>query len=253
MTRLPVLLSIPHGGFRTPDELKERVFLAQDQIFDDSDAVTRDIYDLKDKVIEVISTEIARAFVDMNRATDARPPKDRDGIVKSVTCYEVPIYREGKEPGDRLIATLIKKYYEPYHKKIQEAVKRQGIELALDCHSMAETPPPISPDRGKKRPSICFGNNQGKSCSEEMTKKLAHCFRETFSLGPSEIAINRPFSGGYITHTYGQKPLPWIQIVINRQLYLNSPWFDQQSLSVANERLEELNKKFETALRLFFA
>jgi N-formylglutamate deformylase len=253
MIQLPVILSIPHSGFKTPEELKQRVFLTQDQIFDDSDAFTFDIYNLKDKVAEVISTDIARAFVDLNRAVDDRPPQNPDGVVKTLTCYEVPVYRKTMEPGEKLIAELLKKYYEPYHRKIREAVKEQGIVLGLDCHSMAETPPPISPDHGKKRPSICLGNGQGKSCSEEMTKKLAHCFREAFDLGPAEVAINRPFSGGYITRTYGQNPLPWIQIEMNRRLYLSPPWFNQQGLSVTKQRLEELNRSFEAALRLFFS
>ena len=252
MAELPVVLSIPHGGFHTPEELKGRVFLEQDQIFEDGDASTIDIYNLQGKIVDVIYTEIARVFVDLNRAPDDRPPHNPDGVVKSVTCYEVPVYRKGKELNEQLIDTLLGKYYEPYHEKIQKAVQQTGIELAFDCHSMAETPPPISPDYGKYRPSICLGNVQGNSCSDEVTKKLAHCFREAFGLDPSEVEINRPFSGGYITRTYGQNPVPWIQVEMNRKLYLNHPWFDEQSLSVKQERLRELNKMFESALTMFF-
>lgn len=253
MTKLPVFLSIPHGGFHTPEILKGRVFLQQDQIFEDGDASTIDIYNLTGKVAGVVYTDIARVFVDLNRSPDDRPPHNPDGVVKSVTCYEVPVYRKGKELNEQLINTLLSTYYEPYHKKIQKAMQQPGLELGLDCHSMAETPPPISPDHGKHRPSICLGNVQGNSCSEEMTKKLARCFREAFELASSEIAINRPFSGGYITRTYGNKPVPWIQVEMNRKLYLSKPWFDPQSLSIKAERLKDLNKMFERALTLFFS
>ena len=43
----------------------------------------------------------------------------------------------------------------------------------------------------------------------------------------NEISINDPFHGGHITKTYGNKPVPWIQVEMNRDLYLTEPWFDQ--------------------------
>lgn len=69
----------------------------------------------------------------------------------------------------------------------------------------------------------------------------------------SEIKLNDPFHGGYITKTYGNNPIPWIQIEMNRDMYLLKPWFDENSLDIESDHLERLNKKFEKSLKMFFS
>jgi formiminoglutamase len=84
-------------------------------------------------------------------------------------------------------------------------------------------------DAGKARPLICLGNNGDRrgrakkgsisTCSTEWITILAHMFKEEFLLD-SEVAINYPFSGGFISNAhYWHKGIPWIQIEINRSLY----------------------------------
>jgi formiminoglutamase len=90
MRQIPVFISIPHGGTNTPPELINRVCIQPKDIFDDPAPFTREIYDLEPWVLEVIDTDIARAFVDLNRAPDDLPPKNPDGIIKSMTCYKKP-------------------------------------------------------------------------------------------------------------------------------------------------------------------
>ena len=71
---LPLLISVPHGGDGVPAEVAGRVAISDDDLFDDGDAFTRDIYDVRDDVISWFGASIARAFVDLNRAPDDRPP-----------------------------------------------------------------------------------------------------------------------------------------------------------------------------------
>lgn len=253
MSQFPVLLCIPHSGQNIPNELKERVVISKQEIFEDSDAFTKEIYDLGSKVFQVISTEYARAFVDMNRNLDDLPPKIPDGLIKSMTCYEKQIYEKGKEPDDELIKKLISNYYDPYHTKIQTAIKNPDLKLALDCHSMANIAPGISPDVGKQRPLVCLGNCFDKTCSRETISKLAKCFEKAFELPSEEVKINDPFTGKYTTLTYGLKPIPWIHVELNRKLFLDKPWFDKNSLSIDKSRLKDLNNKFEKSLDLFFS
>lgn len=249
---LPLLISIPHGGFRIPEELEGRVSLQPEDMLDDSDAYTLDIYDLRANVSGFVSTEIARAFVDLNREVSDRPPQNPDGVVKSLTCYGKPVYKEGLEPDERLIERLVERYYEPYHAAIRAASKDHRIELALDCHSMAAEGPAISPDVGKKRPALCLGNAHGRACQPEIIERLADCMRRAFSLKEEEVTINLPFAGGHITRTYGGNPLPWIQVEMSRALYLSPPWFDRSTLTIDQSRLLQLNRIFESALRMFF-
>lgn len=227
MKPLPVLLSIPHGGNRIPEELKDRLCIEPADLFDDGDAYTQEIYDLGKKVMSIIGTNIARAFVDVARAPCERPPTNLDGVVKIATCHGCPIYAPGREPGPRLIRKLLTNYYYPYHIRLLEAQRQQGLELALDCHSMARVGTAISPDPGLRRPMICLSNQRGITCSREMIKALAGCFCRAFSLPEKEVAINWPFAGGYITRNNGIYSLSWVQVDINRALYLEKPWFDR--------------------------
>jgi formiminoglutamase len=254
MNKLPVLLSIPHGGEEIPPELQDRIILSSNDILEDIDAFTRDIYDLGGIVFHVISSKIARTFVDLNRKPDDLPPDNPDGVVKSHTCYGKVIYQSGLEPNDTLTKKLLDKYYFPYHQEIQGILEDKGISiaLALDCHSMAAIPPKISPDRGKKRPLVCLGNGNYRTCSQATIKKLANCFQRTFSLNTKEISINKPFAGGYITRTYGEHSIPWIQVELNRILYLDQSSVHKKNIVKDSTRIKEIHQKFEHAMRLFF-
>ena len=46
--------------------------------------------------------------------------------------------------------------------------------------------------------------------------------------------------------------VPWLQVEINRDLYLSERWFDYETLSMKTERLQELNTMFKkTVVSLF--
>ena len=252
MSKLPVLLSIPHGGTRKPEELEGHLSITNKDLFDDSDPFVTELYDLGDKVKRVIKTDIARAFVDLNRSLQDMPPQNPDGLIKSKTCYEKPIYIKGREPDDSLRNMLIEMYYKPYHETIQKSISELDLQLCLDCHSMADIAPSISPDRNQmKRPKFCLSNNDGQASSDEMMELLASCLSESFGIERKDISLNEPFHGGHITKMYGNNPIPWIQIEMNRDLYLSGEWFDDKTLNIDKGRLSELNEMFEDALVKF--
>jgi N-formylglutamate amidohydrolase len=85
---LPLLISVPHAGIQVPPEIEHLNLLAVDQIIKDGDGGAREIFDFKDDVAAFITTEIARAFLDMNRPEDDR---SSDGVVKTETIYQEPI------------------------------------------------------------------------------------------------------------------------------------------------------------------
>ena len=253
MNKLPVLLSIPHGGTKRPPELDGHLCITERDKFDDSDPFVVEIYDLEDKVQRVIKTGIARAFVDLNRSLQDLPPKNPDGLIKSSTCHEKPIYIKGREPDDPLTKMLIETYYKPYHRQIQKAISELDLQLCIDCHSMAEFAPSISPDKNMTaRPLFCISNQDGKTSSLEMIELLAECICKSFSIDEKDVKLNEPFKGGHITRTYGNNPIPWIQVEMNRNQYLSEPWFDDKTMTMDQSRLEDLSKMFEGALNLFF-
>lgn len=254
MKKLPVLLSIPHGGTQRPPELDSHLSITDKDLFDDSDPFVIEIYDLGSKVEGVVKTNIARSFVDLNRSLQDLPPQNPDGLIKSSTCYQKPIYKKGHEPDESLTNVLIEMYYKPYHRSIQKNIHDLDLQLCLDCHSMASEAPNISPDGGKKkRPKFCLSNQDGKTSSKLMMDLLASCISESFEIDKNDIYQNNPFHGGHITKTYGNNPIPWIQIEMNRDMYLSKSWFDDVTLSIDSSRLRELNEQFENTLNLFFS
>jgi len=254
LNKLPILLSIPHGGTKRPKELEDHLCITNKDQFDDSDPFVIEIYNLENKVERVISSEIARAYIDLNRSPQDLPPQNPDGLIKSTTCYQKKIYIKGREPDDSLTKKLIQLYYLPYHRSIQKSLREIDLQLCLDCHSMASQAPNISPDgKNKERPLFCLSNQNGKTSSNEMIELLADCISESFQINRNQILLNNPFLGGYITKTYGNNPIPWIQIEMNRKLYLIDPWFDKDSLTLEQSHSKKLNKQFEESLNLFFS
>lgn len=260
---LPVLISIPHGGTKRPPELEEEegiLCITRRDQFDDSDPFTAEIYDLGGAAAKVVKAEIARAYVDPNRPVTMMPPEYPDGVIKGATCYGRPIYARGREPGPRLSEELIRRYYTPYHSEIEKAcAKDGGLRLCLDCHSMAAVAPPAGNNSGRNedgqegRPLFCLSNLDGRTCPDGQMERLARRMAESFGIGRKDISLNRPFRGGHITESFGLRgPLPWIQVEMNRSLYLDDRWFDWNSLDMDRARLAELNCMFRDALAGFF-
>jgi N-formylglutamate deformylase len=248
--KYPLLISIPHGGTMIPPEAEGKILLHRNDLIEDSDAFTVNIFDIGNTVQTIISTDIFRAVVDPNRSRDDLPPGNPDGVIKSHTCYNKKIYRKDYHNDVNLIDKLLTKYYDDYHCRLQRALCSSNIIIAFDCHSMAPVAPALAPDAGMDRPLVTLGNNFGRACDYPTTERLANAFREVFNLEEDQVTVNKPFAGGYITRRYGNNPVPWIQIELNRCLYLNDRWFTFREIN--NNRLVALNSKFRRVVEFFF-
>jgi len=249
MAALPILLSIPHAGTRIPPEMDGRVQLNPLQLLYASDAFTDQIYDLEGDVAAVVKTDIARACVDVNRSPLTRTPAVLDGIVKRVTANNRPVYHDAHEPGEGLTNTLISRYADAYHAELTQTLANPGLKLALDCHSMARSGLARQRDHGQPRPTFCLSTRFGVTAPDALLHALGDALRDSFGLPEREIGYHRPFAGGYITATYGRGALPWIQVEMNRQIYMRPPWFDRESRTMDKKRLAELRSAFRAALQ----
>jgi formiminoglutamase len=258
--KAPILVSIPHGGWRVAPELEEIWALSEKDAFFDGDPFTSRIYDFSDRVSAQLVMEYYRAVIDLNRAPDDIAPKNPDGVVKSHTCYNVEVYRPGCLPDEAQKQTLLDRYYYPYHRTLARALRRDDVRMGVDCHSMAAVSPPIESDAGTARPLICLGNlgdAQGEltepfnrvTCPPEMILFVADEFSRVFAHEDVEIEVpmiaspNIPFSGGYITRQMGDGTTPFLQIEMSRALYLSKAFFDEQTLEMDERRLKDLNAK----------
>jgi N-formylglutamate deformylase len=229
MSRYPFLISVPHGGTAVPEAVAALVALSSDEIRYYSDPSTRLVYSFRDRVACYRDTDISRMIVDLNRPPYHLPPKHPDGVVKVRTVHGTPVFQGSIVPEITLIHQLLMTHYFPYHADLDRLLEPARIALALDCHSMLPEGPPTHRDAGRPRPMVCLGNNgdaEGNqrpgtlsTCPAGWITALAGAFRE--ELGPgADVAINNPFSGGFITNAhYWHRGIPWIQVEVSRALY----------------------------------
>lgn len=225
---LPLLLSVPHAGLTVPSEVENLCLLTKKEIIEDGDEGAAEIYlPLQDQVFALVTTAVARAIVDMNRAADDRR---KDGVIKTHTCWDVQIYRDLL--SEAVITELMKIYYKPYHESLTNYARH--VTCGIDCHTMAAQGPPVGPDTGKERPAVCISDADG-TCPKEWIISLADCLKKVFE---KDISINHPFKGGYIIRSHA-KELPWIQIELSR-----APFYSYQEKSFrVLEALKDLCKK----------
>jgi len=183
--------------------------LTPQQIVEDGDEAAVEIYDIEGEVEAFVSTRIARAIIDMNRAVDDR---SKDGVVKTHTCWDVPVYHPF--PPESVIETLLARYHQPYHEKLT-ALASGSARLGIDCHTMVAFGPPVAPDPGVERPWVCLSNGEG-TCPPEWMEGLRNSFAKQFD---GNVRVNDPFRGGYITRTHSAE-MPWFQLEISRAPFL---------------------------------
>ena len=181
-----------------------------------------------------------RAFVDPNREPfELDPTMFRDalpayanvksprvaaglGTIARVVASGAEIYKRKlafADAGHRIAA-----YYQPYHHALEDllvATRREfGFCILLDCHSMPSIAGPMDDDAGRRRQAdFILGDVHGQSCSAGIVRMIEKTLRELGYL----VAINTPYSGGYITRHYGRphKGIHTVQIEINRALYMD--------------------------------
>lgn len=225
---LPLLVSVPHAGLKIPPEVENLCVLTTKEIIADGDEGAAEIYlPLENAVSALVTTVVARAIVDMNRAEDDR---GKDGVIKTHTCWDIQIYKAC--PTEEMVKILLEKFYTPYHATLTQHAAH--VQCGIDCHTMAHQGPPVGPDTGMERPAICI-SNADYTCPKGWITSLADCFERVFE---REVSINVPFKGGYIVRSHA-KELPWIQLELSR-----APFFSNEEKSF---RVLEALKKWCTS------
>ena len=233
--RSAVIVSCPHAGRYYPEDLVTAGSIGIEALRDLEDfAVDALLADLRQTNIGGICSQIARAYIDVNRPEDALDQNMFDepvtaakqsrkvlagyGLLPRVTSARSPIH-------DRLLSAAaanqrIEFAYRPYHDKLQEllgnATKSHGHYLLVDCHSM-----PATDQYNRNLPDIVLGDCHGRTLAPYIGKQIDNFIRSNdFTIG-----WNAPYSGGYITSHYGKATSPGqsLQIEINRSLYLRRP------------------------------
>ena len=207
---LPLVVSVPHAGLRVPGAVAPVCALSLAEIAADSDGGAGEIYSFAGSVESFVTTDVARAIVDVNRARDDRR---LDGAVKTHTSYRVSVWDRPLSEAE--VAGLLSAHYDPYHARLTELGLASRWPLGVDCHTMAAVGPPVGPDPGRERPWVCV-SNAGGTCPQEWVDTLREGFQQQLD-GP--VRVNDPFRGGYISRSHSSE-MPWVQIELSRAPYL---------------------------------
>ncbi|MBS2035317.1 N-formylglutamate amidohydrolase [bacterium] len=235
MSRLPLLLSIPHGGSMLPREYAPRFALSAAELFHESDPWTREIFAMGEAVQGRIEAEVAKAVVDLNCDPGLVPPKVPSGAIKQVTAFGRPIWTDDGFPTSEEMDRLLDRYHRPYHDVLNRTSNRGGVRLAIDCHSLYAYGPPGAPDAEQARPLFVLGNlgdekGEGKEATAPapLLMLVAELLEKEFAdleplPGTVKVAINAPVVSNYTLRRHGKGRTPWLQLSLNRSVYLKNP------------------------------
>jgi N-formylglutamate amidohydrolase len=230
----PVLLSSPHSGRLYPEHLLRSIRVGIDQLRPlDDGPVDVLLEPALDYAAGLLVPLLPRAWIDLNRAPDELDPAEVAGPFPTAGQRSVKVKAglglvptrvggvavyPGKLRADDIEARLASAY-RPFHAALDAellALRRlHGVAVLLDCHSM----PKASVVHLGRPIDIVVGDRHGLAASPAITSCAV---RELRARG-FEVAINRPFAGGYITEAYGRpaEGVHALQLEIRRDLFLD--------------------------------
>ncbi len=232
-----VVFGSPHSGRHYSDAFLASVQIDALTLRSSEDAfVDLLLADVPHQGGAMITTDVPRAYVDMNRADTELDPLLVDGaprgglnprvgaglgVVPRVVAGGRPIY------ADRLTLAearhRVQTCWRPYHQELGGLLggyrRRFGKALLFDVHSMPSDAVQSRLIRNRARPDIILGDRHGASCGPDITAAAEAVFRDA----GLRVARNAPFAGAYIVQRHGQpaRGQHALQIEIDRGLYLD--------------------------------
>jgi len=249
--RLPFVVSVPHGSFKIPEDIRDSMALTQREILESTDLGAREVF-TQLPVTVALWSRWSRLVVDLNR--DFRQ-RDSKGVVPEVDYYGREIYQEACRPEKTEVERRLKAYYWPYHNRLKEAVENPGIKVLFDCHSLVRIGPPGAPDPLRWRKDIVLGNNGNHKGESDPALGDITCpagtlqmIKEVFINAGFSVSVNQPYSGGFITTHYGleliQQEKMAVQIEVNQDLYV-----DKESLQLDRDKLGQIANRLQQVFR----
>ncbi len=232
-----VVFASPHSGRDYPWTFLRSSVLDEHAIRSSEDAFVDQLFDCAPKFgASFIKAGAPRAFVDLNRSSDELDPALIEGVrrqghnprvasglgvIPRVVAGGRAIYRGkmNREEATRRIT----QYWQPYHDMLQglldEAHRRHGQAVLLDCHSMPHEAMDGIARGGMRRPDVVLGDRFGAAASGDVVDRV----EAAFAAAGFVVTRNTPFAGAYITQAYGRpsRGQHAVQVEIDRSLYMN--------------------------------
>lgn len=227
----PFVFASPHSGSHYPADMGGAV-LPETSLRSAEDAlVDRLIACGPGKGAALITGQVGRAYLDLNREPDELDPlliAGAEGIEASPRATAgygvVPrLSGDGQPLYDRRLSLAevqdrIARVHAPYHVALGQLMaatrERHGRAVLVDWHSMPARAG--GPGRGV---DVVLGDRHGASCDPAITRRLRALFE---GLG-WRVALNHPYAGGYSTRLWARPDEGFhaIQIELSRALYFD--------------------------------
>jgi len=237
---VPAIFNSPHSGRAYPAEFLRQSRLSPQALRKSEDCYIDELFaGCLAHGAPLLLAHVPRSYIDLNREpyeldprmfagelpgyVNTASPRVAGGLgtIPRVVAEGEDIYRARLPVAEAL--SRIERIYRPYHRTltalVEEVFAKNGSVLLVDCHSMPSTAAnQISPAR-VPQVDIVLGDRFGASCSEEVTGYLEELLR---AQGLS-VLRNKPYAGGFITHSQGapRAGRHALQIEINRALYID--------------------------------
>lgn len=232
-----VVFSSPHSGAAYPRSFLRQTVLDEHAVRSSEDAFVDQLFaDAQVFGAPLLSAEVPRAYVDLNRSHEELDPAVISGIarlahnprvssglgvVPRVVANGRAIYR-GKITREEAQLRL-SAYWFPYHDMLQslmdDSLAAFGEAILVDCHSMPHEAINALDRTPGGRPEIILGDRFGASAHCEIVDQI----EAAFTRAGLRVGRNAPFAGAYITQHYGRpsRGQHAIQIEIDRSIYMN--------------------------------
>ncbi|WP_313350809.1 N-formylglutamate amidohydrolase [Paracoccus sp. (in: a-proteobacteria)] len=229
-----VIFASPHSGRAYPDWFLAESRLDAQQLRSSEDAfVDRLVAPALDHGAMVLTARVPRCVVDLNRGPEEIDPLVVSGAMPAMTNPRIMaglgviprVVSQGRAIHDRPIPLeeadqRISRLWHPYHRTlsalIESAVAQFGGALLIDMHSMPRDALTHLP---RPRPDMVLGDRNGVSAAPRISAGVA----EAVTAEGFRLRRNSPFSGAYITQTYGRprNNVHVVQLELDRSLYMD--------------------------------
>lgn len=232
-----VVVASPHSGRAYSETFLAASVLDMQGIRSSEDAFVDVLLDAVPEMgAPLLTAEMPRAYLDLNRANDELDPavvadiprgalnpriSSGLGVIPRVVANGRAIYR-GKISREEALGR-INTVWRPYHARLQTLLDQArgtfGGAILIDVHSMPHEAIENAQKRGNRTPEIVLGDRFGASCQAGITDQV----EDIFTKAGFVVARNTPFAGAYITQHYGRpsRNQHALQIEIDRRLYMN--------------------------------
>jgi N-formylglutamate amidohydrolase len=228
----PIIVSFPHSGTAFPAEIAGEIQAKFAIHPPDTDWHLPKLYEfVRELGCITIEALYSRYVIDLNR-NPAGSGLYGDGRKETSL---VPLHAfDGqslwkKELSLAEIERRKERYFWPYHQKIQQIIFELQKEfkhvLFYDAHSIKRLVLSIRP---APFPDFIIGTNDGKSCDEGF-RQLA---QQNLFLYSSNLKVNDPFKGGYLTRSIGRpkEGIHALQIERSQDIYMDEKTFHYDQL-----------------------